>query len=212
MLVYLHAAGPEKLSDVVLAEEGRCYLEATAAAESSGDVTVANDSVANDAVVIAKHLWCDLAEFKDLTGADLSLVNVNTATKEEFVHLFDFLAGAEDALVSPKVFEVVSADPLTSALVLVGQGRLEAMLFGEMRLKLALGYQGVSEKLELVLLYFEEVLKNHAALSRALSHQVEAHVVIVGACVLVSEALFLAECVDVAQCLAATRVFLSHSP
>ena len=181
MLVYLHAAGPEELSDVVFAEEGRRYLETAAAAESSGDVTDSNDGITDDTVVVAKHLRCNLAEFKDLTRANLSLVNVNTATKEEFVHLFDFLAGAEDTLVSPEVFEVVSTDPLTSALVLVGQGRLEAVLFWEMCLKLAPGYQGVSEKLKLVLLNFEEVLKNHSALSRALSHQVEAHLVVVGA-------------------------------
>lgn len=134
MLVNLHAAGLEQVRDVVLAEVGLRYLKTSASAESSSEVRDADDCVTEDAVVVTKHLRRDLAEFIDLAGANFCVVNVNTAAKEEFVHLLDLLAGAEDTFVPPEVLEVVSANPLTCALVFVSHGRLEAVPRGKVGL------------------------------------------------------------------------------
>ena len=51
MLVNLHAAGAEKLRDVIFAEECRGDLEATSASESSVNVTVSNDGITNHMMV-----------------------------------------------------------------------------------------------------------------------------------------------------------------
>jgi len=85
-------------------------------------------------VIVTKHLRRDLIEFIHLAGANFCIVNVNTVAKEEFVHLLNLFAGTEDAFVPPEVFEVVSANPLTCALVFVSQCRLEAMPRGKVGL------------------------------------------------------------------------------
>lgn len=79
-----------------------------------------------------------------------------------------------------------------------------------MLLELVPRHHGVAEELELVLFLLEQVLEDHSSLRRGLRNQVESHVVVVGASVLIAEALFLAKGIDVAEGLAAGRVFLSH--
>ena len=46
------------------------------------------------------------------------------------MHLFDFGACTEYALVVPKILQVVATDPLIRALELISHGRHEAMLLG----------------------------------------------------------------------------------
>ena len=105
------------IRDIIFTEECLSYLEASTTSECSKDVTVANNCIANDSVVIAKHLMSDLMQRMDFTGADLSIIDINTLPKEESMHLLNFFAGAEDALVTPVVLEIIAADPLRSSLV-----------------------------------------------------------------------------------------------
>ena len=61
------------------------------------------------------------------------------------MHLFDLLTRTEHALIPPKVLEVVTADPLARMLVLISEGRLEAVLLGQVLFELCPGHQGVTE-------------------------------------------------------------------
>ena len=70
--------------------------------------------------------------------------------------------------------------------------------------------QGVAKEFELVFLRFEEILEHHCALSWSAGDQIEAHVIVIGARILIDEALFLLKCVDVAQFLSAGRIYLPH--
>ena len=117
VLMDLGAACLEEIRDIFFTEECLSYLEASATSECSKDVTVTNNCISDDSVVIAEHLMSDLMQRMDFTGADLSIIDINTRPKEESVHLLNLFAGAEDALVTPVVLEIIAADPLRSSLV-----------------------------------------------------------------------------------------------
>ena len=126
------------------------------------------------------------------------------------MHLFDLLARTEDALIPPEILQVVPADPLARALELIGHGSHETVLLWQVVLELLPSNQGVAKEFELVFLRLEEILEHHCALSWSAGDQIETHVIVIGARILVAEALFLLECVDVAQLLSAGGVFLPH--
>ena len=203
VLVHLHAARAEELWDVSVAEESVRDLETSSTTESSQNVTEADNGITNYSVVIAKHLLGDRVDGKYLTWADAGAHELDTLTMEEFVHLFDFFTGTKDALVTPEVLKVITADPFACSLVFIGQSCLEAMVKRQMFLKLLPRNKSVIEQLELVLFFLKQVLKYHGSLRWSLRDQVEAHMVIIRARILVPEALLLTHRIDVAQGLAA---------
>ncbi len=127
MLVHLHATSAEQLRDIIVTEECRAYFEAATATESPVDIVLANDCVADNMVVIAEHSFCNLLQRHHSTWANLSIVDLDTVSKEKLVHLFDFSASAKNALIAPVVFKIIAANPLACFLLQVSQGCLEAM-------------------------------------------------------------------------------------
>ncbi len=154
MLVHLHAASTEQLGDIIVAEESRAYFEAATAAESPVDIILANDCVTDNMVVDTEHAFCNLVQRHHSTWADLSIVDLNTVSKEKLVHLFNFSASTKDALIAPVVFEIIAANPLTCFLLQVSQGCLEAMSARESILHLISSHKSISKQLQLVLLRF----------------------------------------------------------
>lgn len=126
----LHAASAEQLGDVVLAEERLSDLEASTTSESSMNVTHTDDRIANHVMVTTEHSLSDLGQWHHLARAYLCIIQINTLTKEESMHLLNLSARAEDALVPPKVFQIVTTYPLICSLELVCHSRHEAMFFG----------------------------------------------------------------------------------
>ena len=127
MLVHLHAASVEQLRDVIVTEESGAYFEAATPTESSVDVILANDCVADNMMVVAKHSFSDLLERHHSTWANLSIVDLNTVSKEKLVHLLNFSASTKNALIAPVVLEIIATNPLACFLLQVSQGCLEAM-------------------------------------------------------------------------------------
>ena len=71
------------------------------------------------------------------------------------MHLFDLFARTKDALIPPEILQVIPADPLASALVLICHGSHEAVLLWQVILELLLSNQRVVKKLEFVFLRLE---------------------------------------------------------
>jgi len=145
VLVDLHAPGLEQRFDVVLTEESLRYLEAAAAAESSINVVDAHHGVADDVVISAEHFIGEMLYRVDLTRTDLRVVHLDAVAEEQPVHLFDLVAGAKDALVSPVVLQIVAADPLAHFLIQICQRGLEAVARRQVLLKLLSRHQSISE-------------------------------------------------------------------
>ena len=127
------------------------------------------------------------------------------------MHLFDLFACTKNTLIPPEILQVIAADPLAGALVLIGHGSHETVLLWQVILELLPSNQCVAEEFELIFLRLKEILEHHSALSWSAGDQIEAHVIVIGASVLIAEALFLLKCVDVAQLLSSGGVFLPHN-
>ena len=114
------------------------------------------------------------------------------------MHLLDLRTSAKYALIVPKILQIVAANPLIRTLELICHSCHEAVLFGQVLLKLLSCNQCIPKQLELVCLNFEKILEDHGPLGRIASDQIESHVIVIRTRILISEALLLSQCIDVA--------------
>ena len=108
------------MRDIVVTEESLSNLKASSTTESSENITFANDCISDHSVIISEHLMCDRVQWKYLAWADACSHDVYAVAEEEFVYFFYLFTYAEDALVSPVVLKIITADPFASSLPLIG--------------------------------------------------------------------------------------------
>ena len=196
--------------DIVLTNEGVPSLEAPASAECVHYVIHTQDDVSKNAIFRANVHVRQFVDVDWLLRAQDRVVHVHALTQEQFVQLLNVVACSEHALVVPEVIQVVPAHPVHHVLVLIVEVNFEAVSRGKPNFKLLPGDECVREDLDLVFFFLKQVLQDHGSVGLVLGHQVEAHLVGVFGRVLVSEAFLLTQRVDVAQSLAARRIFVPH--
>ena len=127
MLMNINTSGSHYGWDIIFTDKSVSCLEASASTERMHNVIDAQNYIAKDTVLRPHIYFREGMNVDCFLWAQHGVVHMHTLAQEKFVEFLNIITSSKHALMIPEMVEIITANPVKHALMIVIEVNLETM-------------------------------------------------------------------------------------